>query len=175
MLSLHPVSDHDLADLRRFEFDNRAFFESRINGRPGAFYEDGGVEAAIAAAQREAAADTGYQFLMRDVAGTLVGRINLIQVKRKHYHSCELGYRIAEAENGKGYAQTAVRLMLDKAFNELGLLRIEAKAHAGNPGSIRVLELSGFQQFGRSTRSIEIQGQWLDMLHFECHAPGRRT
>lgn len=173
MLSLHLVSDRDLADLRRFEFDNRAFFESRINARPAAFYADGGIEAAIAAAQREAAADTGYQFLMRDEAGALVGRINLIQVKRKHYHSCELGYRIAADENGKGYAKEAVKQVLDKAFGELRLLRLEAKAHAGNAGSIKVLERNGFSQFGRSTRSFELNGQWLDMLHFECHAPGR--
>lgn len=173
MLSLHPVSDRDLEDLRRFEFDNRDFFESRINARPAAFYADGGVEAAIAAAQREAAADSGYQFLMRDGAGALVGRINLIQVKRKHYHSCELGYRIAESENGKGHAKAAVALMLDKAFGELGLLRIEAKAHSGNLGSVKVLERSGFQQYGRATRAFELHGQWMDMLMFECHAPGR--
>lgn len=171
MLSLHPVSDRDLEDLRRFELDNRAFFESRINARPAAFYEAGGIEASIAAAQREAAADTGHQFLLRDPAGRLVGRINLIQVKRQHYHSCELGYRIAQDENGKGYATTAVKLMLDIAFRELGLLRVEAKAHAGNAGSIKVLERNRFSQFGRSTRSFELNGQWLDMLHFECHAP----
>lgn len=173
MLSLHPVSERDLADLRRFELDNRAFFESRINARPASYYEDGGIDAAIATAQREARADTGYQFLMRDAAGTLVGRINLSQVRRRHYHSCELGYRVAEAANGKGYAKAAVTLVLRKAFDELNLVRVEAKARAGNLGSVTVLQRNGFTEFGRSTRSFQLDGEWEDMLYFECRAPGR--
>ncbi|WP_431265176.1 GNAT family N-acetyltransferase [Roseateles chitinivorans] len=173
MLSLHPVSERDLADLRRFELDNRAFFEARINARPASYYNEGGVEAAIATARREADADAGHQFLIRDAAGALVGRINLSQVKRRHYHSCELGYRIAERENGKGHAREAVRLVLDKAFGELGLIRVEAKARAGNAGSIKVLQHNGFTEFGRSTRSFQLDGEWEDMLYFERRAPGR--
>jgi len=173
MLSLHPVSERDLADLRRFEFDNRAFFEARINARPAAYYDAGGIEAAIATARREADTDAGHQFLIRGLAGELIGRINLSQIKRKHYHSCELGYRIAASENGKGYAKEAVRLVLAKAFGELGLIRVEAKARAGNAGSIKVLERNGFSQFGRSTRSFQLNGEWEDMLYFECRAPGQ--
>ncbi|HEY1394817.1 GNAT family N-acetyltransferase [Roseateles sp.] len=173
MLSLHPVSDRDLADLRRFEFDNRAFFEAHINARPVPYYADGGIEAAIATARREAEADTGHQFLIRGIAGALIGRINLSQIKRKHYHSCELGYRIAEAENGKGHAKEAVRLVLEKAFGELGLIRIEAKVRAGNSGSIKVLQRNGFTEFGRSTRSFQLDGEWEDMAYFECRAPGK--
>jgi [ribosomal protein S5]-alanine N-acetyltransferase len=173
MLSLHPVSERDLADLRRFEVDNRAFFEAHINARPASYYADGGIESAIATARREADADTGHQFLIRDIAGALIGRINLSQIKRRHYHSCELGYRIAEAENGKGHAKEAVRLVLEKAFGELGLVRVEAKARAGNAGSIQVLQRNGFTEFGRSTRSFQLHDEWEDMLYFECRAPGR--
>ncbi|RZI57568.1 MAG: N-acetyltransferase [Rubrivivax sp.] len=173
MLNLHPVSERDLSDLRRFEVGNRAFFEAHINARPASYYEDGGIESAIATARREAEADTGHQFLIRDIAGALVGRINLSQIKRKHYHSCELGYRIAESENGKGYAKEAVRLVLEKAFGELGLIRVEAKARVGNAGSIKVLQRNGFTEFGRSTRSFQLDGEWEDMLFFECRAPGR--
>jgi [ribosomal protein S5]-alanine N-acetyltransferase len=173
MLSLHPVSERDLADLRRFEFDNRAFFEAHINARATSYYADGGIESAIATARREADADTAHQFLIRGTAGALIGRINLSQIKRKHYHSCELGYRIAESENGKGHAKEAVRLVLDKAFGELRLIRVEAKARAGNAGSIKVLQRNGFTEFGRSTRSFQLRDEWEDMVYFECRAPGR--
>lgn len=173
MLSLHPVSERDVVALRRFETDNRAFFESHINARPPTYYDAGGIEAAVATALREAAADIGHQYLIRDADGELVGRINLSHVRRRHFHSCELGYRIAERANGRGHAKEAVKLVLAKAFDELGLVRIEAKARAGNLGSLKVLRHNGFTEFGRSMRSFQLHDEWEDMLHFERRAPGR--
>ena len=73
MLSLHPVSERDVVALRRFETDNRAFFESHINARPPAYYDAGGIEAAVATALREAAADIGHQYLIRDADGDVIG------------------------------------------------------------------------------------------------------
>lgn len=161
----------DVADeLLRFETDNRAFFEARINSRPPGYYSPDGVRAAIAAAEREAAEDKGYQFLVRTGAGELVGRVNLVGVKRKHFQMADLGYRIAESAGGKGYASEAVRLVLLRAFGELGLVRIEANARVGNEGSIKVLLRNGFREFGRSTQSFELGGVWHDRLHFERRA-----
>ncbi|KQV92049.1 GNAT family N-acetyltransferase [Pelomonas sp. Root1237] len=161
----------DVADeLLRFETDNRAFFETRINSRPPGFYSHEGVGAAIALAEREAAEDKGYQFLVRTVAGELVGRVNLIGVKRAHFQMAELGYRMAESACGRGYASEAVRLVLAKAFGELGLMRVEANARVGNGGSVKVLLRNGFRQFGHSLRSFELGGVWHDRLHFERHA-----
>lgn len=161
----------DVADeLLRFETDNRAFFEARINSRPPGYYSADGVRAAITLAEREAAEDKGYQFLVRTAAGELVGRVNLAGVKRKHFQMADLGYRIAESAGGQGYASEAVRLVLLRAFGELGLVRIEANARVGNEGSIKVLLRNGFREFGRSTQSFELGGVWHDRLHFERRA-----
>ena len=169
-LQLVPATPDVADELLRFETVNRAFFESRINARPAAYYSPEGVRAALALAVREAAEDKGYQFLIRGEAGELVGRVNLIGVRRAHFHCADLGYRIGEAACGRGIASEAVHLVLAKAFGELRLLRLEAKASATNPGSVRVLERNGFQQFGRSLRSFELDGVWHDRLHFERHA-----
>lgn len=161
----------DVADeLLRFETDNRAFFEARINSRPPGYYSPDGVRAAIVLADREAAEDKGYQFLVRTAAGELVGRVNLAGVKRNHFQMADLGYRIAESAGGQGYASEAVRLVLLRAFGELGLVRIEANARVGNEGSIKVLLRNGFREFGRSTQSFELGGVWHDRLHFERRA-----
>jgi [ribosomal protein S5]-alanine N-acetyltransferase len=170
-LTLTPPTADVADELLRFEADNRAFFEARINSRPPAYYSPEGVRAAIDDAVREAAADEAYQFLIRDAAGALVGRVNLTGVRRKHFHSADLGYRIAEAAGGRGHASEAVRLVLARAFGELGLLRVTASARVGNEGSIKVLARNGFQQFGLSRRSFELGGAWHDCLHFERHAP----
>nr|WP_255763451.1 GNAT family N-acetyltransferase [Pelomonas sp. P7] len=165
-----PPTPEVADELLRFETDNRAFFEARINARPPGYYSPEGVRAAIELALREAKEDKGYQFLVRDAAGELVGRVNLIGVKRAHFHSAELGYRMAESACGKGHASEAVRQVLAKAFGELGLRRLEANARVDNEGSVRVLLRNGFSVYGRSTKSFELGGVWHDRLHFERHA-----
>lgn len=160
----------DVDALLAFELANRAFFESTINARPPAYYSREGVARAVALAIEEAEKDRGYQFLVKSGAGDIVGRVNLSNVRRPHFHSAVLGYRIGESAGGKGYASEAVRQVLDFAFGALGLRRIEADARAENLGSVRVLLRNGFVQFGHSRRSFELKGVWYDRLHFERHA-----
>jgi [ribosomal protein S5]-alanine N-acetyltransferase len=169
-LQLRPPAAEDLDQLLDFELRNRAFFEAHINARPADYYSADGVRAAIATARREAGEDKGYQFLVRDETGALVGRVNLSHVRRAHFHSAELGYRVAEHAQGRGIAREAVRQVLALAFDELKLVRVEATARDGNEGSARVLLRNGFSAFGRSRRSFELGGTWHDLVHYERHA-----
>jgi len=169
-IQLVPPCSADAEEVLAFEIENRAFFESHINARAATYYSLGGVSAAIELAMREANEDKAYQYLVRDRAGTMVGRANLTRVRRAHFHSAELGYRVAQSACGNGHASEAVRQVLAKAFDEIGLARIEATARPENEGSIRVLNRNGFTQFGRSTKSFELAGVWHDLLHFERHA-----
>ena len=60
---------------------------------------------------------------------------------------------------------------LQKAFGEHALKRIEATVRPENPGSLRVLQRSGFTQYGHSRKAFLLDGQWFDLLLFEVHAP----
>lgn len=171
-LTLTPPQDQDLDALCAFEFTHRAYFERWINHRPSDFYSREGVAKAIAAAQADAAADRSHQYLARDESGRLVGRVNLHQVRRTHWHAASLGYRVAEDAAGRGIAKAMVAQLLPIAFGSLGLKRIEATARPDNLGSVRVLQVNGFAQFGHSRRCMELNGEWFDLLHFERHAPG---
>lgn len=170
-IRLLPPGSDDRDELLAYELRNRSFFEASINARPVGYYTPGGVEAAIAAAVDDARHDRAYQYLVRDAAGALVGRVNLSRVRRAHFHSAELGYRIGESDSGKGYAREAVRQIIAMAFSTLGLLRIEATSRPENVGSTRVLLGAGFAQFGRSSKSFQLGGVWYDLLHFERRAP----
>jgi len=158
----------DVDALFAFERDNRAFFEAAINARPTAYYSLDGVAQAVTRALQDAADDLGYQYLVKD-DGRIVGRVNLSGLRRAHFHSAALGYRIGEADCGKGVAGEAVRQVLGIAFGELGLARVEADCRVENAGSVRVLLRNGFSQYGQSRRSFELHGVWHDRLHFECH------
>jgi len=170
-ITLAAPSHTDLDALLAFELDNRTFFEATINARPPAYYSREGVARAIDASIDDATNDRGYQFLVKSAQGELLGRVNLSGIKRAHFHSGVLGYRIGQSAGGRGVASAAVRQVLEIAFGQLGLKRIEADASIANAGSIRVLERNGFVQYGHSRRSFELQGQWVDRLHFERHAP----
>lgn len=171
-LALSPVSIADLDELHEFEQRNRAFFEAWINARPNDYYSLDGVAQAIEAARRDAEQDRGYQFLLRE-DGVLAARVNLSQVRRAHFHSASLGYRVGEQHQGRGLAKAAVRLARQQAFVELALWRLEATSRAENPASIQVLTANGFVQFGHARRCFQLGEAWFDLLHFEAHAKPR--
>lgn len=173
MLSLQPPVLDDTDELLAFEVRHRDFFEQSINARADDFYSGPGVRQAIADAMRDAECGVAYQYLVRDSFGTLVGRVNLTRVRRAHFHCAELGYRVGEDSNGKGHATEAVRQVIERAFGEHRLMRLEATARPENEGSVKVLTRNGFSKFGQSTRSFELAGQWYDLLHFELRRNDR--
>ena len=100
---LVPVAETDAGPLVDFEMENRAFFEATINARPASYYSPEGVAEAIDKACADADQDLGYQFLLKEHDGRIVARANLSAVKRAHFQSAVLGYRVAEAACGKCY------------------------------------------------------------------------
>lgn len=120
---------------------------------------DGGL-----AAWRE---DRGYQFYVRLPAegNLLVGGIALSNVVRGAFLSAYLGTCMDGAHGGRGYATRATRLMVDWAFGNLGLHRVEANVMPRNARSLRVLEKCGFSSEGVSPRYLRINGIWEDHVH----------
>ena len=92
----------------------------------------------------------------------LIGHIALYSVKRLPYSSGFIGYAMDEAYVGKGIATEAVELIVNFAFKEVGLHRIEAYVAPENKASIRVLEKVGFLQEGLLRKLLYINGKWVD-------------
>ena len=59
--------------------------------------------------------------------------------------SAELGYWVAEEYQSRGYATEASRILIERAFNDLGIERIYATFKIENMASRRVLEKLGFE------------------------------
>lgn len=97
-----------------------------------------------------------------DEEGRVVGRITLNDIVRGAFQSCHLGYWLSAAANGRGLATAAVRDMIQVAFGELGLHRIQAGILLHNVRSQRVLERTGFVRFGVAPAYLNIAGQWQD-------------
>ena len=161
----------DAPALWAFETAHRSYFEQWVQARSAHFYTDEGFAEEMAACLQRQQQDQAFHYLMWE-GEQLVGRINLTQVRRPYFHSAALGYRVAPDCGGRGLAGQAVAAVLQQAFTTHGLQRIEAIVRPENPASVRVLQKQGFVQFGHSRRSMELNGQWFDLLHFEAHALG---
>ncbi|MFF5260425.1 GNAT family N-acetyltransferase [Actinomadura viridis] len=105
------------------------------------------------------------------VDGRVAGRITLNNILRGPLQSCFVGYWVARANAGRGVATEAVRQVLDVAFRELRLHRVEAFTRVDNHASQRVLERNGFRQVGVARRHIHVNGRWHDERLFERLAP----
>lgn len=95
----------------------------------------------------------------------VIGSVALSNIVRGVFLSCHLGYRLDEAEQGKGYMTEAVREMVAYAFQKLGLHRIEANIMPRNTASLKVTEKLGFYHEGLAKRYLRINGKWEDHIH----------
>jgi RimJ/RimL family protein N-acetyltransferase len=80
-------------------------------------------------------------------ADALVGTASLFAISRAHRRA-EIGYSLAADLWGRGYAQDALRLVLDFAFMTLGVERVEADVDPRNDRSCRLVERLGFVREG---------------------------
>lgn len=102
----------------------------------------------------------------KDDQKRIIGTTVLANIVRGPFLSCYLGYRVDEQENGKGYAPEAINKVVEYAFTELGLHRIEANIIPRNKASIRVVEKLGFAYEGISKKYLRINGVWEDHKHY---------
>lgn len=77
------------------------------------------------------------------------------------------GTVIGEADCwGKGYAREAKLLLLEYAFNTLGLRRIESRVLMPNTASWKCLERCGYKREGVARQKYFRDGTWLDELFY---------
>jgi RimJ/RimL family protein N-acetyltransferase len=82
----------------------------------------------------------------RDADGRLLGTVTLIA--QGSQPRAELGYILGRDHWGQGYGGEAQRRVIEFAFDDLGLHRLEADTHPQNEASLRSLERLGFRREG---------------------------
>lgn len=68
----------------------------------------------------------------------------------------EIGYWLGASFQGKGLVTKSCRVLIDHAFNELKLNRVEIRCGEGNTRSRKIAEQLGFREEG-----VIRQGEWL--------------
>lgn len=82
------------------------------------------------------------------------------------HHRAELGYWIARAEWGSGFATEAVRAAIAFGFDELALHRIDAHHFVENPASGRVMLKAGMSSEGRRRGAVWRDGVPRDLEEY---------
>lgn len=94
----------------------------------------------------------------------LIGKIKISNIVYGIFKNGILGYSIDENEQGKGFMKEVVNAVVNYAFNELELHRIEASVLVDNERSKRVLMGCGFEELGRNKKYLYINGGWQDHI-----------
>ncbi len=90
---------------------------------------------------------------------THIGNIKLGPINRRHRVG-DVGFLIGEKnEWGKGYASSAIIMLCEHAFNQLGLVKITAGCYEENTGSRRALLKAGFTVEGRQSSQWDANGR----------------
>lgn len=97
--------------------------------------------------------------------GLPVGACSLSAISWVH-QTAEIGYWLGRKYWGKGIMTEAVRCLIDYAFEDLDLERIEGRCFAHNRGSAKVLEKVGFEYEGCGRHEVKKGETHFDVLHF---------
>ncbi|HEX5335062.1 MAG TPA: GNAT family protein, partial [Propionicimonas sp.] len=126
-----------------------------------------GQREAVAQSLTSAASGLMEPFVIIDDDGEVAGRINLNNIVRGPFQSASMGYWLDQRATGRGLATMAAGELVDLAFGELGLHRVEAGTLPHNLASQAVLLRNGFEQFGYAPRYLAIAGVYSDHLLFQ--------
>lgn len=169
-VAIRLVAETDAKALADLLIRNRPFLAPWDPVRDETYFTSVGQRDLLAQSLRRFAAGAEWPGLITD-DGETVGRVNLNNVVRGAFCSADLGYWVDQQHNGRGVATAAVGAVVDIAFAELGLHRVQAGTLLHNVGSQRVLERNGFTTIGVAPAYIKIGGRWQDHRLFQRLAP----
>jgi len=104
----------------------------------------------------------------------VLGAVNLRNIVRGALMGATIGYGQAPDACGNGYMTEAVKRVLEIAFEDLGLHRVEVNIMPRNAPSLGVAERAGFVREGLSPRYLQINGVWEDHVRLARLSPEHR-
>jgi ribosomal-protein-alanine N-acetyltransferase len=156
---IRPLVESDAEALLALRIENRTFMTPYEPDREDTFFtleRQGDI----------AGNEPGLAFGILD-DGVLAGTIVLSNLALGPFRSASVGYWVDQKRNGRGLASLALAAMVEHAFGELDLHRLEAASLTDNIASQRVLEKNRFEPIGLARKYLHINGAWRDHILFQ--------
>ncbi|KAA0965982.1 GNAT family N-acetyltransferase [Sporosarcina sp. ANT_H38] len=154
----------DAEALYKFELENRSFFEEMVPTRGDDYYNPEIFNKRHEALLEEQVQGGSYFYLIKDNDSSILGRINLVDIDESHKIGY-LGYRVGQANTGKGIAYIALKILIETVIDE-DIKQIIAKTTTNNIASQRVLEKNGFERIDTSSEEFEMNGQKMSFVNY---------
>lgn len=104
-----------------------------------------------------------YWAIEEKASGQMIGTCTLFKLDIDNRRG-EIGYLLNRAYWHRGLMSEALQSVIDYAFRDLQLHRLEADTDPENAASIRLLENFGFQREGLFRDRWRVHGRWCDSL-----------
>lgn len=105
-------------------------------------------------------------FILNNETNALLGVININEIVKGIFSSGYLGYYCFTGHEKQGFMKDGLLLVLDHAFNQLKLHRLEANIQPGNINSLLLVHRCGFIKEGYSKNYLKIDGKWQDHVRY---------
>jgi len=116
-----------------------------------------------------------YGFVIHEYDTTAVaGYIEITNIVRGPFQSAYLGYYMFKGYERQGFMNWAMNVVIQKAWKELKLHRLEANIQPGNAASITLVKALGFSKEGYSPAYLKLGGRWCDHERWAIHAKAPR-
>lgn len=164
-ISLKLSSPENAEDFLAYYLENREFLREFEPHRDKEFFTLAGQRKSL---------DESYKNYLNGLAinfgiyheGKLIGKVQLSNLVYGGFRSANLGYALHKDYEGKGLMQDALETVIDYAFDELMLHRLEASTLLHNVRSQNALKRQGFKLVGINEKYLYINGKWQDHYTF---------
>lgn len=157
----------------RFYQENRTYFEPYELTRSENFYTVGYQSAVMDWEYQEIQQKhtLRYYLFLKSAPSVLIGCINLSDIRLGCMRNASIGYKLDYRFRHQGYAEEACTKLLDIAFREYNLHRLEAHILPSNEASIRLIHRLGFTYEGLAREAAEINHQFQDLYQYSKLSP----
>lgn len=157
-LGLRPLTAADAPALQALVEANRDYLARWVPW--AATQELADSEKFISETRDQLARDDGFQVCIAP-DGPILGMVGFHSISWGN-RSTSIGYWLAEDHQGRGIMTTAVRALVDHAFDEWSLHRIEIHCAPANHRSRAIPERLGFREEGTLREAERIGERYLD-------------
>ncbi|HEY9622535.1 MAG TPA: ribosomal protein S5-alanine N-acetyltransferase [Crinalium sp.] len=165
-LILRLATQDDVDQIILYYYENQAFLAPFEPKRMPDFYTAAFWRRQVEYNLREFNHDQSLRLFLFKQAdpNKIIGSANFSSFIRGVFHSCFLGYSLAEKEQGQGYMTEALQGAIAYVFDDLNMHRISANYMPHNRRSGNLLKRLGFVVEGYARDYLFIDGQWQDHI-----------